>query len=70
MRTKLDTEVKSNQIKSNHKEWNWKIISIKKRIKKNNKKKKNQIWYKNQMLRDEIEKKNNPIKDSIPNTLQ
>jgi hypothetical protein len=61
---------KSSQIKSNHKEWNWKIISIKKRIKKNNKKKKNQIWYKNQMLRDEIEKKNNPIKDSIPNTLQ
>jgi hypothetical protein len=69
MKTKFDTKVKSNQIKSNHKEWNWKIISIKKRIKKNNKKK-NQIWYKNQMLRDEIEKKNNSIKDSIPNTLQ
>jgi hypothetical protein len=61
---------KSSQIKSNHKEWNWKIISIKKRIKKNNKKKKNQIWYKNQMLRDEIEKNNNPIKDLISNTLQ
>jgi hypothetical protein len=37
----------------------WKINSIKKRIKKqtSNQKNKNHIWYKNQMLRNKIEKK-------------
>jgi hypothetical protein len=39
----------------------WKITSIKKKIKKqtSNKKNKNHIWYKNQMLRNKIEKKIN-----------
>jgi len=39
----------------------WKINSIKKRIKKqtSNQKNKNHIWYKNQMLRNKIEKKIN-----------
>jgi len=44
MRTKFDIK--------NHKRWNWKTISIKKMIRKsknNNKKNKNQIWYKNKM---------------------
>ena len=48
------------KIKSNHKGWNLKVISINKRIRKtkNNKEKnKDRIWYKNQMSMDEIEKK-------------
>jgi hypothetical protein len=53
--------------------WNWKTISIKKMIRtttNNNKKNEDHIWYKNKMLRDEIQKQINLIKDSRPNTSQ
>jgi rRNA pseudouridine-1189 N-methylase Emg1 (Nep1/Mra1 family) len=58
--------------KSNHKGWNWKTISIKKRIRKiknNNQKNDDHILYKNQMSMDKIKKKHYSIKDSRPNIL-
>jgi hypothetical protein len=67
-RIKFDTKIKT---KPNHKGWNWKTISIKKRIrttKNNNKKNKDHIWYKNKMSIDEIQRQINSIKDSRPNT--
>jgi len=67
-KTKFDTKIKT---KSNHKGWNWKTISIKKRIRttiNNNKKNKDHIWYKNKMSIDEIQRQINSIKDSRPNT--
>jgi hypothetical protein len=57
--------------KTNYKGWNWKTISIKKIIwttKNNNQKNEDHILYKNKMLRDEIQRQLNSIKDSRPIT--
>jgi hypothetical protein len=67
--TKYDT----HKIKPNHKGWNWKIISINKRIrttKTNNQNDENHIWYKNKTSRDKIQRQINLIKDSRPETSQ
>jgi hypothetical protein len=56
------------KIKPNHKGWNWKTISIKKRIKtkNNNPNNDDHILYKNKMSKNEIQKQINSIKDSRP----
>jgi len=63
-RTKSDIKIKQNQIIRD--ENKTKTISIKKRIRtttNNNKKNDDHIWYKNKMLRDEIQRQINSIKD-------
>jgi hypothetical protein len=62
-----------NKTKLNHKGWNWKTISIKKRIRtitNINQKNEYHIWYKNKMSNDEIQRQINSINDSRPNILQ
>ena len=52
-----ESNLTQKEKKSNYKGWNWITISIKKRIrttKNNNQKKKNHIWYKNKISRNEI----------------
>jgi hypothetical protein len=45
------------KMKSNYEGWDWKIISIRKIIRKNkSQKNKVQIWNKNQIPRDELKK--------------
>lgn len=45
------------KMKSNYEGWDWKIISIRKSIRKNkSQKNKVQIWNKNQIPRDELKK--------------
>jgi len=61
-RTKFDTK----KIKPNHEGWNWKTISIKKRIrttKNNNQKNEDHIWFKNKMSIDEVQRWINSIND-------
>jgi hypothetical protein len=56
----------TQKIESNYRGWNWKIISIKNRIRttrNNNKKNKDHIWYKNKMSSDDIQKQINSIND-------
>ena len=56
----------TQKIESNYRGWNWKIISIKNRIRttrNNNKKNEDHIWYKNKMSSDDIQKQINSIND-------
>jgi hypothetical protein len=56
----------TQKIESNYRGWNWKIISIKNRIRttrNNNKKNKDHIWFKNKMSSDDIQKQINSIND-------
>jgi len=66
-RTKFETKGK----KTNHKGWNWKTISIKKRIitiKNNNQNNEEHIWCKNKISMDKNQRQINSIKDSRPKT--
>ena len=65
-RIKFDTKRKKN-----HKRWNWKVISIKKKkitAKNSNKKNEDHIWYTYKISSDEIQRQINSIKDSRPKT--